>query len=157
MCAIQPVIFPPIGFIYLAVATITRAEIIPSVHRGKGLWGYSADDGDPADNFWDHGATAIQNHEPGTNLIFDRIDRLGLWMLRGDRYSPAASQVVLLPNLERNTKMPKYGGKGEGPTVDLSIKNDISTDPYTWNFDMRLKAFPHKTFYKLRNMARPHR
>jgi len=139
--------------VFAAVASAaTRSEVIPAVHKGKGLWGYSADEGDATHNFWDHDATVDQNS--ASKLVFDRKDRLGLWTTRDDRCLPTALQCTLLPNLEPLTAMPKHGGKGMGPAIEVTIESDVPTDPYTWDFDLKLKPFSRKELYRLRDQVR---
>jgi hypothetical protein len=136
----------------LGLAAATRAEILPAVHKGKGLFGYSADEGEQVDQFWDYDTFRAKGS--AAKLVMDKNDRLGLWLLRGDRSLPSPVEVTLLPNLEPGTAMKCYEGRKTGPAVNLSIKYDSSTSPYTWGLDMILTPFPHKQFYELRNQVR---
>ncbi|KAL5421925.1 hypothetical protein PMIN04_005167 [Paraphaeosphaeria minitans] len=143
---------PAVNFVQLGVAAATRAETLPAVHKGKGLAGYSADEGAQIDQFWDH--DTVGTTTSGTSLVMDKNDRLGLWLVRGDRSLPTPVDVTLLANLEPGTAMPYFEGKKTGPAVKLSIKNGYAVSSYTWELDMRLAPFPHKRFYELRNLVR---
>jgi hypothetical protein len=146
---------PPFIFIALPVVSITRKPLRPSVHKGKGLWGYSADEGDRTNNFWDYDAS---NGQTSSGIpILDRNDRLGLWLLRGDRRSSDALQVTLLPNLEFLNPLPRYGRwKRMGPSVVVTIqkRKDNPTDAFTWDLSMRMEPFPRRQAYELRNQMR---
>jgi hypothetical protein len=142
---------PPIFPITLAVLATTRKPLRPSVHKGKGLLGYAADEGDQAPYFWDYDASDGQTSS--NSPVFDRTDRAGLWFLRGDRRFPDALKATLLPNLERGNRMQTYGSRRMGPSVVVTIQKDV-TDPYTWNLGMEIEPFPHKQFYQLRNEMR---
>lgn len=141
---------PPIFLLTLAFLAATRANILPRVHKGKGLLKYAADEGEEDDEFWDY--DTVRSGTSSGNLIMDRQDRLGLWLVRGDRSLPTPVEVTMLAYVD--FAMKNCGGRKTGPAMKMAINYDPSTGPYTWRLDMSMTPFPHKQFYQLRNQSR---
>lgn len=118
---------PPIIVFTWAFAAATRLNILPNFHKGKGLEEHSADEGEKDGEFWDY--DTVRSDTSGGSVIMDRQDRLGLWLVRGDRSLPTPVEVTMLAFFDNSMK--HYGGGKTGPAAQVTVAYDSSISPYT--------------------------
>jgi hypothetical protein len=115
-------------------------QVVPKIHKGKGVWGYSASDENQPDDFWDHDATGVKGTD--AKVIFDRKERLGLWLLRGNRSTSTALDVGLLANKQQSKALSSSRrGKGKEPGIQITIKKNLTSGPYVWDLTMDAKVY----------------
>jgi hypothetical protein len=118
----------------------TGVPVVPKMHKGKGVWGYSASDENQPDDFWDHDATGVKGTD--AKVIFDRKERLGLWLLRGDRSASTALDVGLLASKQDYRRLGNNKpSKGKEHGVQVTIRKNLSSEPYVWDLTMDAKVY----------------
>lgn len=129
------------------------ADVTPTVHKGKGIWGYTVKDATRSANFWDHDATGTQGSQ--REQILEQKDRKGLWLLKGDRSASTALSVLLLEDKDVYNTMPPSRKSQKVPSVEVKIQKSFSSDPFTWDVTMDAGQFPGLALLDIRNSMRP--
>lgn len=97
-------------------------------HRGKGVWGYS----DVSDlDHWDYDATKhYNNNQPASRDIQCQLDRLGLWIIRGERSTDLDVDLVY-PTIHRKSGVITSSRQPRG-RVHLTIKKENLSGQFIW-------------------------